>query len=112
MVVWIFLAVPWVCLRFVIVVFPEHTHLLFCSLGTVPKAYIGIQVHREFLNQLGNVLITRSLRSLYGICCLHFAHRAQNIQWGTGFFVAKHLIKYPIVYSFSSKSTTKNISVI
>ena len=29
MVVWPFLAVPWVCLGFVIVVFPDHTHLLF-----------------------------------------------------------------------------------
>ena len=28
-VVWLFLAVPWVSLRFVIVVFPDHTHLLF-----------------------------------------------------------------------------------
>ena len=28
-VVWLFLAVPMVCLRFVIVVFPYHTHLLF-----------------------------------------------------------------------------------
>ena len=28
MVAWLFLAVPWVCLRFVIVVFPDHTHLL------------------------------------------------------------------------------------
>ena len=27
-VVWIFLAVPWVSLQFVIVVFPDHTHLL------------------------------------------------------------------------------------
>ena len=26
MVVWLFLAVPWVCLRLVIVVFPDHTH--------------------------------------------------------------------------------------
>ena len=26
---WLFLAVPWGCLRFVIVVFPGHTHLLF-----------------------------------------------------------------------------------
>ena len=26
--VWLFLAVPWVCLRFVIVVFPDHIHLL------------------------------------------------------------------------------------
>ena len=28
-VVWLSLAVPWVCLRFVVVVFPDHTHLLF-----------------------------------------------------------------------------------
>ena len=26
---WLFLAVPWGCLRFVLVVFPDHTHLLF-----------------------------------------------------------------------------------
>ena len=29
MVEWLFLAVPWGCLLFVIVVFPDHTHLLF-----------------------------------------------------------------------------------
>ena len=29
-VVWLFLAVAWVCLQFVIVVFPDHTHLIFC----------------------------------------------------------------------------------
>ena len=29
MVEWLFLAVPWGCLRFVVVVFPDHTHLLF-----------------------------------------------------------------------------------
>ena len=29
MVGWLFLAVPWGCLRFVIVVFPDHTHSLF-----------------------------------------------------------------------------------
>ena len=28
---WLFLAVPWGCLRFVIVVFSDHTHLLFLS---------------------------------------------------------------------------------
>ena len=28
---WLFLAVPWVCLQFVIVVFPDPTHLLFWS---------------------------------------------------------------------------------
>ena len=30
-VLWLFLAVPWVCLQFVIVVFPDHTHLLFLN---------------------------------------------------------------------------------
>ena len=28
-IVWLFLAVPWFCLRFVIVVFPDQTYLLF-----------------------------------------------------------------------------------
>ena len=28
-VVWLFLAVPWVCLQLLTVVFPDHTHLLF-----------------------------------------------------------------------------------
>ena len=28
-VVWLFLTMPWICLKFVIVVFPDHTHLLF-----------------------------------------------------------------------------------
>ena len=32
MVDWLFLAVPWGCLRFVIVVFPDHTHLLLWSI--------------------------------------------------------------------------------
>ena len=34
MVEWLFLAVPWGCLRFVIVVFPDHTHLLFFLVRT------------------------------------------------------------------------------
>ena len=29
LVVWLFLSVPWVSMLFVIVVFPDHTHLLF-----------------------------------------------------------------------------------
>ena len=30
---WLFLAVPWGCLRFLIVVFPDHTHLLFLTMA-------------------------------------------------------------------------------
>ena len=37
-VVWLFLAVPQVCLQFVIVVFPDHTHLLFVIVDFVPVA--------------------------------------------------------------------------
>ena len=32
-VVWLFLMAPWVCRQFVIVVFPDHTHLLFFALS-------------------------------------------------------------------------------
>ena len=35
MVEWLFLAVPWGCLRFVIVVFPDYTHLLFLTWNTI-----------------------------------------------------------------------------
>ena len=33
----LFLAVPWGCLRFVIVVFPDHTHLQFCARHIYPS---------------------------------------------------------------------------
>ena len=32
----LFLAMPWGCLQFVIVVFPYHTHLLFLQAHTLP----------------------------------------------------------------------------
>ena len=35
----LFLAVPWGCLRFVIVVFPDHTHLLFSKHGRLVNAH-------------------------------------------------------------------------
>ena len=35
----LFLAVPWGCLRFVIVVFPDHTHLLFFGAVFASKGY-------------------------------------------------------------------------
>ena len=36
-VVWLLLAVLWVCLQFVIVVFPDHTHLLFLGVQICQK---------------------------------------------------------------------------
>ena len=52
MVEWLFLVVPWGCLRFVIVVFPDHTHLLF--LETEYVFHIIILFH--FALSLNNAL--------------------------------------------------------
>ena len=47
-VVWLFHAVPWVCLQFVIVVFPYHTQLLFLySMGTACYNLLVIFYHYE-----------------------------------------------------------------
>ena len=35
-VVWLFLALPWVCLRFVIVIFPDHTHYFWTFFALIP----------------------------------------------------------------------------
>ena len=44
-VVWLFPAMPWVCLQFVIVVFPDHTHSLFLvGLGSETKM-VPIHTH-------------------------------------------------------------------
>ena len=37
----LFLAVPWGCLRFVIVVFPDHTHLLFLNAMIIINIWIN-----------------------------------------------------------------------
>ena len=44
MVVWLFLGVPWVCLLFVIVVFPDHTQLPF--LGSEYPLYLLYMNHK------------------------------------------------------------------
>ena len=38
-VVWLILDVPWVGLQFVIVVFPDHTHLLFLTCNFLRAEY-------------------------------------------------------------------------
>ena len=42
--VWLFLTVPWVCLKFVIVKFLDHTHLLFLLY------LLGVRVSHFVLN--------------------------------------------------------------
>ena len=50
-VVWLSLAVPWVCLQFVIVVFPDHTHLLFFILS-FSSVKTKVTIFRERLSIL------------------------------------------------------------
>ena len=54
----LFLAVPWGCLRFVIVVFPDHTHLLFFK-----KNYLNI--HSRGKNDKNGILDIVSSCSIF-----------------------------------------------
>ena len=38
----LFLGVPWGCLRFVIVLFPDHTHLLFLKFEILPTTLTNV----------------------------------------------------------------------
>ena len=42
---WLFLAVPWDCLWFVIVVFPDHTHLLLLHMLKIQSDYNHKDMH-------------------------------------------------------------------
>ena len=49
-VVRLFLAVSWVCLQFVIVVFPDHTHILFQRETMSPPCKLSLQACFPFPN--------------------------------------------------------------
>ena len=44
----LFLAVPRGCLRFVIVVFPDHTHLLILEMDGVESVWLEIRLKSKF----------------------------------------------------------------
>ena len=74
MVVWLFLAVPWVSLQFVIVVFSDHTHLgllffvkLFGPKGMSFLALVTIMFHSEMPSQIENRIMARVY--VRGITC-------------------------------------------
>ena len=45
LVLWLSLSVPWVCLQFVIVIFPYHTHLLFLGVIHANSDGFGESAH-------------------------------------------------------------------
>ena len=54
-VVWLFLAVPWICLQFVIVVFPDHTHLPFLNCMSALSVCFFPNVHCTQSQQLRTI---------------------------------------------------------
>ena len=58
---WLFLAVPWVCLQFVIVVFPDHTHFLFLVKGT--DGWI-----KSLQNNLSQKIVDLTITYTYATC--------------------------------------------
>ena len=43
-VLWLFLSVPWVCLQFVIVIFPNHTHYFWVSFMQTAMALASLHI--------------------------------------------------------------------
>ena len=61
----LFLAVPQGCLRFVIVVFPDHTHLLFWNVDEMPHyAAFYLCLHSTHLKR-----VTKPLPVVLEFCC-------------------------------------------
>ena len=73
----LFLAVPWGCLRFVIVVFPDHTHLLFTvccvfsggcmiSPGTEKSLLVSAKLIGVDKEELREALVSRVMQATRG----------------------------------------------
>ena len=75
MVEWLFLAVPWGYLRFVIVVFPDRTHLLFSMYICVIQMFIfcASQTPRSIVYKILWLLILTEDTSSKIIVTVHFA---------------------------------------
>ena len=68
-VVWLFLAVPWDCLQFVIVVFPDHTHYFSNakSICSIPARYhTFVEIDHEIIS---TVILLPSADFIKKGCC-------------------------------------------
>ena len=83
MVEWLFLAVPWGCLRFVIVVFTDHTHLLFWA----------FQFWWEFCQELRVTIVQVTEGMSVSIQCQHMSS-GKNVMLTKGAPIIFHLADY------------------
>ena len=66
----LFIAVPRGCLQFVIVVFPDHTHLLFSKILTIPiqrGSYMSAYVLLNLFKQVGEEIKCEACREFYHV---------------------------------------------
>ena len=76
MVEWLFLAVPWGCLRLLSVVIPDHTHLiLFKGCCVIFFIFIQIKIQHFSSKQWRPDQIQRSVASDLGLHCLPMSHK-------------------------------------
>ena len=66
MVEWLFLAVLWGCLRFVIVVFPDHTHYFCCRYGKQNNASVNTFIYASFSLKYQLVVRSDQVLSAFG----------------------------------------------
>ena len=59
-VVWLFLAVPWACLQFVIVVCPDHTHFFEPKLHFVTFDFDLFKLNKLFLHNTQDIVLKLS----------------------------------------------------
>ena len=80
-VLWLFLTVPWVGLQCVIVVFPDHTHLLFCgSVKLVLSGHFKIDKTKILMTN-GSLMKVESIanRSLKPILVFFLSGRLRHV---------------------------------
>ena len=71
-VVWLFLVVPWVCLQFVIVVFPDHTHLVIFIWSKFDDSMLKLLKETHSLNFNINHIYCKG--DLYFLCIYSFGN--------------------------------------
>ena len=69
MVVWLFLTVPRGCLQFVVVVFPDHTHLLFLNHfhGTNLTSLFSIIINDNTSTEVLSLIAYYTLATFYSV---------------------------------------------
>ena len=87
---WLFLAVPWGCLRFVIVVFPDHSHLLF---SIVLIHFLCNSTHLSKCSVLFLVILLVKMAK-YGYSKKNSAHVQKAINIFNRNFILVHLRYY------------------